>query len=325
MIRTSTLLLTIILIILWYYIIRLKKVSPAVHHYNMAANYDYNSRNRDLATHHYEQALINAPNAPSDATFIMERIATRIHQPVDDNHQFEIDLQRIYDMTANDMPVPLGSPRIAWHEDNQNVHDGLLNDTVAEQYRQLVRLGANQPATSINDIIITLHDKNAVAMLAHIRDHTAYITKINTTEDRVVQEVWKQVRTDAARQSFCEALVDSWNGGATHCVVGRISRVIQCLAHMTDNENLGILLTRESWRNEVFTSAGKILNDALEKAALTEVYAKPEPTDDETKLIDKVIEKVRRDTDAMIDTYAGKLALTAEDLQKIKEECSAAL
>ena len=287
-----------------------KPVKRAIDHYQIAAEYDYTLGDRQLAYDHYLQALQMARETPVDTQFILERIGMRIQHPRDEDHQFALDLQRHWDIARAATPV---APGAAWHEDTQNVHDTLLSDTVVANYRQLQRDGASVAATPLDDIMRSLQENHhgdstlegAVQMLGYINRHNCSITKLNDTEPRLVQEVWKQVQrvgTRDIRQSFCTSLHDSWNGGSPHCVTGRNSRVIQSLAYMIpDRPQMGQLKTREALRNEIFHQAGRIVEEETDQK-----------TDESTR--DKISD--------MVDSYVD---IAIEDRERIKLECYAGL
>jgi hypothetical protein len=324
-----------------------KPVKRAIDHYQIAAEYDYERGDREQAREHYRRALELAPETPEDAWFIMERVGTRIRRPAveaDEQHAFELDLQRVWDMTRTELQhrnIHFAAPaRQTWHEDTQNVHDSLLSDTVATQFRELRKLGRDEPGTHLYDIIRELQNRpvmegrdEAIQMLGYIQRHDASVTKLGTTEPVLVQEVWKQVKRVGTRdimQSFCTQLRDSWNGGHPHCVTGRISRTVQSLAHMVpDSPEIGQLKTREAVRNEIFQSASKKLQDRLREDGMEGVWAKSgladstNPlTDDEQGRIATFTERVKADIASMVDEYTD---IAPADRGRIKEECYAAL
>jgi hypothetical protein len=314
-----------------------KSRKRAIDHYQIAAEYDYERGDRQAAHDHYRRALEMVHETPEDAQFIVDRIGQRIRRPAaeaDENHQFALDLQRHWDMaqTVVGKTVVLPGQQV-WHEDTQNVHDTLLSDTVAENYRALKRAGAARADTPLFDIMRAIQQEKglegadaAVQMLGYINRQNAMVTKLNDTEPRLIQAVWKQVQNVGTRdvlQSFCTSLQDSWNGGSPHCVTGRNSRVVQCLAHMVpDMPEVGQLKTREALRNEIFQSSSKILETELTRSGLDEVWQKTEPTEAEQVQIDEVRERVRARISEMVDGYHD---IVAADREKIKTECYAGL
>lgn len=336
MISTGAFILAMAVVVMWCYAIYTadtklrERPRRAIDHYQTAEHFDYTRRNPERARYHYQRALELAQTDPQDAPFIRERIADRMVPNPD--YQFALDLQRIYDQTRpapvveHDRNVVRGQ---VWHTDTQNVHDTLLSDTVVEQFATLRRLGRAEPPPDMGEIISeveAMRCPDAVKMLRYMQQHNAHIMKMGVGETQVVQEVWKRVkdtRTDpSARQSFCGALQDSWNGGAPHCVTGRTSRVLQSLAHMVpDAPDMGLLMTREAIRNEIFQNASKILDSRLEASGLRDSY-NGSPNEEEQPQIDALQVEVRADIGKMVDGYA---MLDAAAREKIKEECEAAL
>lgn len=354
MISTFTLVVVVTLIAIIYYLrptgrkktrrLRLYDDLPrkrAIDHYQIAAEYDYELGDAELAHFHYDQALRLAPENPADFPFIIDRIGQRIQRHAtqqDEQHHFELQLQRVWDQTRQHAPAGAPTGALVWHEDTQNVHDSLLSDTVADNYRDLVQSGRGRAATPLFDMMHEMRAargvdgaplvgvEDAVKMLGYINRHDAHVTKLFANETVLVQEVWKQVKrvgTPDIMQSFCTQLQDSWHGGTPYCVTGRVSRVMQSLAHMVpDMPKVGQLKTREALRNEIFQSASNILQAELKKSELEETWAKEDKSDEEERETELLIERVRAQTSKMVDSYTD---IAEEDREKIKQECYAAL
>lgn len=307
----------------------------AIDHYQLGALYDYHFGDTQRAQHHYQRALERAAAADrAELAFLIDRVGDRMMPRMAEPDEYHRDmdiaeaLQHAYD-AARAVVAP-AAVVAAWHTDTQNVHDTLLSDTLVQQYSELKRLNRKQgvvDAASMNDIIRSLQQtgdatESAIQMLAFIRDHDATVVKLqNDTEPRLVQEVWAQaVRTPDGVRSFVGNLEDSWNGGSPVCVTGRISRVLSSLAHIVpEAPQLGVLKTREAVRNEIFNEAGKILDAAIDRAQLRDVWALDDPDAEQQRRVDDVKSRAKLDITSMIKRYDGI------DHARIEAECFAAI
>lgn len=296
-----------------------KETQPktADEHYQLGALYDYHFGDSVKAAKHYKSALEKAvKNEPQQVQFILDKINDRIEQPVEIDDYHVQPIQIIPPENVVNIPVTT-----SWHIDTQNVHDSLLSDTVASQYYELQNLNKRMdlPDTDINSIMECVNSKNAKRMLAHIRDYQATVTKLNgDSEIKLVIEVWKQASLNQERvQSFITSVEDCWNNGSPVCITGRISRIISSLAHLVPNTNIGILKTKEACRNEIFHTAGQILENILDRPGLRDIYNLSE---DQEK-IKKIIEEAKLKIYDMIHTYQ----LSDDEKSKLTNECYSAL
>lgn len=173
---------------------------------------------------------------------------------------------------------------VEWLIDKQNVHDHLLNDQMLKQYN-IIKEENKKPVMNfymleqlisyikydreIKDIPQKYID-DSLKLIRFIRPKDQKITKLNNIkEEEYLGTLFNRaLDSDNKKELICSLLnnmSDAWNNGHPVCVTGRITRYLSSFAHLDKNTNIGILLTIQALKNEIFEKSGKIQNEVLGK------------------------------------------------------------
>lgn len=191
--------------------------------------------------------------------------------------------------------IPAANPNInvqIWRHDSQNVHDGKINDMLQDHYEKIKEKISNPQSytpESIKNLINTLDlnrttKYNAIKVVETIARRNTFISKLNAGEFEVLCRSLdyinsEEFNSDEKNQLYnslvtslsnCNETIDLFDWGldgsiatnenATNVVCGSgvVANIISSFAHIAKND-IGILKTRESIRNEIFHNAGQIM------------------------------------------------------------------
>lgn len=238
---------------------------------------------------------------------------------------------------------------IKYTDDPQNVHDSKVNRDLNATYRILradeaaPRIEPTAAITSARKYIEHLRDgekrRKALQTLERIAEGN-YISTYNDTEDNIFAEVWRRSihprnrdSADDIKMMIVESLADAVENDGVVCINGRCSRMLNSLAGVDFNPKVGMAMTYEAYKNQIFESARRIIDNEITRArsaddadlrAIGESYEDPSVEVDDT-VAEHFRADIRRKLDAMVDSYMEDGKLAPDEAQKIKEECHAAV
>lgn len=185
----------------------------------------------------------------------------------------EIGINRFNDI-ANNFNFPSAvNTDFTITSDNNNVHDGHLQDKLVERYKRLLTLNG--------DIRV---DK-AIAELRHHSKHQAsqhpykvvldtmlgdgYLTSLNDSERNILAHVWHRAKQNPnVLEAFDTAMLDCYKAktDTTHCITGRVSRLLECFTKTDPDQILNEgAVTVEILRKEIHDRAGHLMTSKLEQ------------------------------------------------------------
>jgi hypothetical protein len=196
--------------------------------------------------------------------------------------------------------------------DPQNVHDTELTHDIRVKFNLIIdknntdlqEIGSNnynQP--TIKDIQVELNRSNLAEIerenatkILNIMAQRSSISSLNTTEDKVILEIWKRINSpdnlvnrDELKNSLWQSLASGMEKNyrdeyTSVCTTGRCSRAIDSLTLMdNDTELAKPLQTVETLRNEILSKSYIILQDALKTSPIAAVYNGTDPETDENR------------------------------------------
>jgi hypothetical protein len=191
--------------------------------------------------------------------------------------------------------IPAANPNInvqIWRHDSQNVHDGKINDMLQDHYEKIKEKISNPQSYTpesiknlINELDLNRTTKyNAIKVVETIARRNTFISKLNAGEFDVLCRSLDYINSEEFNSeeksqlynslvtslSNCNETIDLFDWGldgtmATNrndtnvvCGSGVVANIISSFAHIAKND-IGILKTRESIRNEIFHNAGQIM------------------------------------------------------------------
>ena len=228
-----------------------------------------------------------------------------------------------------------------WQSDSQNVHDASVYEELNSQIGKIqdennkikdihlhnydeavnwlrVRY-KNEPdkLNAINKVINTLNTNNSIGIIPNLREKDVLTTVWQRTFDPANANNAAQLR-----EAMGEAVLDCVERDHVVCIAGRTSKVWQALARLDNNEDVGVLKTKQVIRNEIYQKAAKIVDDFVgvngsASQALKESYSNNENTEQ----VHEMIECIKNKIDDLKDEY--KPLLHETHLIPILEECKA--
>jgi len=170
------------------------------------------------------------------------------------------------------------------HNDPQNVHESQATFDLMNKYKNIVHLNNdNSEPYTLTDIAKFMENYKFRNSDHRARALTAFnfikagneISKLNTTEDRILLHVWKRIH-DPENNSRKSDLLTSLMDNLTDCVEiknnvhkevcagGRTARVLNSLILLDVDENVSApIKTAEILKNEIFTKTHKLIMDEL--------------------------------------------------------------
>jgi hypothetical protein len=231
--------------------------------------------------------------------------------------------------------------RQKWQSDPQNVHDETVYDMIRSQFHHVREENNNIPEArsrtyheAVNWLRIRYNnDPEKKAKLEKVitvlnNDYPVGIIP-GVNEREIITNVWRRMyhpenkgKMNALRDALGDAVLDCVEGNTTVCLDGRVSKIWQALARIDYDEDIGVLKSKQSIRNEIYERAAKIVDDhvgsnGVASDALKEAYNRGE----QTEQVKEVIEVMRSKMDELGVEYAGMLQ--PEQLRLTIEECKA--
>lgn len=235
--------------------------------------------------------------------------------------------------TRSDAIAEYIAASITHTNDPQNVHDTKVNDDLRETLRKLPTVDID---SAIDDARVWLRNNCAEKVHLLTLDMISqghHISTHNTTESDIFARVWRRCEdnrnkenTHDMKTAVARALSECVENGVMVCINGRVNRILSSLVLLDFDPTVGSAMTHEAYRNEIFQSVGKLIDDEINTAAASidpelsavgTAYLTGTRTDNaaETKFHDSVKQKI----DKLIDSYSSKLSV--ETLSRLKEEC----
>lgn len=220
---------------------------------------------------------------------------------------------------------------VHYEDDRQNVHDSQVNADLRATFRTI-----NDPHVNVDGCISELRDYLRVCNVMNDldREHAMIalnkmaeggkITALNTTEDYILASAWNRTKhpenTDNVtnlRESIAKALMQCYEGAGLVCANGRAGRVLNSLARLDFNEEVGNVGSFQMFKNEIIKES----NDAMNREIKRLQREKPDAIhawnngDD----VPEVAERLRNVIGECCDAYAGRLS--SQSLKVIKDIC----
>jgi len=281
---------------------------------------------------------------------IIERINDYAHTIEDITFEPQINIARENIRTAR---VQITKDKTKYYapkpirNDPQNVHDTELTHDIQVKFNRIIDKNNidlqdiesnnyNQPA--INDIQDELNksnlseiDRENATKILNIMAKKSRISSLNTTEDKVILEIWKRINSpeneenrDELKNSLWQALASGMeknfqNQYTSVCTTGRCARVIDSLTLMDKDTDLAKpLQTVETLRNEILSKSYVILQEALKTSPIASVYNGIDPETDENRIIlNEFKESVKQKiADTIIQDYPNAKPETLDNIIK---------
>jgi hypothetical protein len=239
---------------------------------------------------------------------------------------------------------------VKYTSDAQNVHDSKVNEDLRRTLRKLrsstgrvnVSSSINQARDYIRNVYAldpanTHKVTNALAVLNTI-EKGERITTFDDNEDNIFAYTWERCNhpnnadnEENLKEAVINALADSIERGAQVCINGRTSRVLNSLASLDFDEEVGNAMTYEAYKNQIFTESQEIIKQEIRRAkesdmallrAVGESYEGRNVNVD-PDVEEKFKEEVKMELSRNVERYADRL--TDKEINQLKEECYAAI
>jgi hypothetical protein len=245
----------------------------------------------------------------------------------------------------------------------QNVHDSGVNSDLRHTLSKIrsYETVAPLPTDAIADATNYINSKysgrdssKALHALSVLNDKVAHgnsIDTFNDTEDRIFASVWGRTnavenaaQADKMRDAIVESLADCYENGSIVCINGRTARIINSLVTLDKDETISSgALTKEAYRNQIFTEARDIITREIKAAKNSpdpnisavgkyfdgelDIPDEIDGVDDATKNLISAREKFIKDVKSEIDQNLKQYNNTfrSEELKKIADECYAGI
>ncbi len=252
--------------------------------YRLGSVFDYYYGDAAAANIYYNEALdqlIAEPEA-KHTNFIVDRVRDRFETPKIETLT-RAKISKNVAIIKNKKPSPPAEVKqqldnkIQWTRDNQNVHDSNLSGDVKSSYDKIVRYNKGKtllPFAAVADYMAKHHPK-ALEILQYIPTDST-ISKLNPAnpikEYKVISHIWTRINSRENKknnkeliESFASSLIDCKENGIVVCAGGRVSRMMQSLAHLDNDPKIGELKSKESIRNELFSNTGQFVSKEYKK------------------------------------------------------------
>jgi hypothetical protein len=297
------------------------------------------------------QTQIHEEKTDADTPFILNRIADLTNAYDED---WDLDAQdalfAYYDATTdwgtrqqtvahrhadrneNTVPEQITAPlreATTWHSDSQNVHDSLINNELADQFKrlrdsnrknlELHSLDYAHAAAWLRERFRDDPRNESVCKALQMFDHNYAMQTLGTDvrEQDVVGEVWRRIHDtpneenfNKLREAFADGIIDCVENGNVVCIDGRTKKVMQSLAHLDADPSMGLFHSKSMVRNEMLSRAADIVDSYVGKngtaphEVITE-YLAGNPTNREDVVA--LEDEMRKSIADMAADYADKL------------------
>ena len=158
------------------------------------------------------------------------------------------------------------------------------------------------------------------------------------SEDRLFAYTWERCKhprnkdnSDLMRESICNSMADSIEGGNQVCPNGRAARVLNSLALLDYDSALTGVMTFEAYRNKIFQETREIFDREIENAAksndiglkaVAESFDNPDiqPTIQSLQLFK---DNIKNEIDLNLAGY--KYKFSSSEIETLRSECMVAV
>jgi hypothetical protein len=238
--------------------------------------------------------------------------------------------------------------------DTQNVHDSNVSDEI--KYKILVLVDNYKDIKTWDDVLLEIDNEvdclsknvdfenkindidrvlefiitnNATIFLGDIgnREHKNIINPDGTMAEKIILKIiWERINSDVNKganslliESFFEQVYQCIEKGEIVCTTGRISRLIDTLTLLDENEMLSKpISTINTFKIEIFNKCGQSIKNFLDKKEKTN----PELVDDYNKGINNPeTNQLQKKIEEIIIAIVNEYEIQYKDKKKIIEEC----
>lgn len=171
-----------------------------------------------------------------------------------------------------------------WTLDTQSVHDSNVSQSMRDSFHSIKNynikeFGAlthkivngiiNNIRTVFDDFDKTEHFTGGYNKVLNMASDGLKVHDVGT-EQEVVVEIWRRINSidneknkTNLQHSLYEAMDDCVENGSLVCTQGRVTKMLQSMAHMDVDDKIGSMNTTEAIRNEIYKNASEILNNNI--------------------------------------------------------------
>lgn len=226
-----------------------------------------------------------------------------------------------------------------WESDSQNVHDSAIYKELHDQVSHTLKENKkNKEREKYNyaSLCSWLQMKyakditklNKINQVLSFFSHNYSISSLpGVNEQDIIVGVWQRAHdprnkknSQRIRNALGENILDCVEGNNVVCTAGRTAKIWSSLAKLDYRDDIGILKTKQSLRNEIYDKSAKIVNDYFgdngsASKDLKQAYQKSENTEQ----VNELIECIKGEIDELRDEYSG--LLPSDQLALVIEEC----
>jgi hypothetical protein len=162
--------------------------------------------------------------------------------------------------------------------DKQNVHDRGVSEDIKTSYKKIVAGQVEhfqgETFADISSELSTHAKKEHIVPVLDRMKSNLYIVNIGAGECDILVNVWNRAyfpdnadKIDEMHEAIADQLADCYQDGKVMCGTGRVNRIIGALATLDCDPEVGLVMTSEAYRNEVFVLATRSLNRTIAKYA----------------------------------------------------------
>jgi hypothetical protein len=226
-----------------------------------------------------------------------------------------------------------------WNSDSQNVHDSAITKMIAKQLEILQEENSKfvEDLEKHNfDELQTFyrsyyqHDASKLLVLdqvlSRISENNFIYGLANTREKAIILAVWQRTfdprnkdRAVDMRTALGEAILDCKEAHTVVCLSGRQPKIMQALAQLDCNPEMGVFKTKAALRNEFFTKAAKIVDNYIGVNGSASDELKSDYANSvKSEQVEDLIEQIKKEIEELAEEY--KEFLPAEQVEIIKAE-----
>ena len=166
-----------------------------------------------------------------------------------------------------------------WTRDMQSVHDSSISQSMRDSFHNIKKYNtAEYGPLSHSAVDLAMKNIQETFNILSEQSRKEYLKVLQIssnglkvhdvgTELEVIVEIWRRINSidnkqnkHAMQQSLYESMNDCVENGAVVCTQGRVTRMLQSMAHMDNDHTIGAMKSTESIRNEAYKDAASILN-----------------------------------------------------------------
>jgi len=246
--------------------------------------------------YHYTLNLIAQNPLDNPNLFILDRIEAdyinNTHLNTEDNTLYTIPYIRdhvtntIIRYTIPEKKVETLNNKQTWTHDTQSVHDSHVSQSMRDNFRTIKLYNQNEYGLPDNNIIDnTLSDLRKTFIKFDDQSDKpckGYEQVLNMakegfkvinvgTEPEIITEIWRRINSidntdnkNSLQHALYESMNDCVENGSLICTQGRITQMLQSMAHLDVDKKIGSMNTTEVLRNDIYKNASDILKTNVE-------------------------------------------------------------